>query len=147
MFSMAGRARGGWQGTLLLAVALACAAVAGGSDQALEHVWQLVLKAGGELVRYCTRGGVWRARKLRARAACPRSQCQMPCPDSTLTCAACQALLDTSAVAAAAAARLQPGVVAGQACPDCPRGLLASRDMQEGELIARVPLALALRVK
>lgn len=42
---------------------------------------------------------------------------------------------------------LQPGAVVGRACPTCPRGLLASRDLREGDLIVRVPLTLALRVK
>lgn len=131
---------------LVLALVLGCAVVSATDLGALERVRQLVVARGGELVRYCA------ALARFARACLPAQQ---PRPEDQLRSGgqpvACLPRQSTTATFSRSppplAACVQSGVVVGRACPDCPRGLLASKDLQEGDLIARVPLALALRVK
>ena len=40
----------------------------------------------------------------------------------------------------------QPGAVVGRACPTCPRGVFASKDLKAGDVVMRVPLSLALEL-
>jgi len=42
---------------------------------------------------------------------------------------------------------LQMSFQIGRACPTCPRGMLATKDIEPGELILAVPLALAVKQK
>lgn len=42
---------------------------------------------------------------------------------------------------------MQPGAVVGRKCPTCPRGVFASKSLNAGDVILRVPLTLALPVR